>query len=484
MPPTIASIIFAIGIAGLFLLDRDKKSRVSKSLWIPTVWMFFCLSRSVSQWLGLSPSGDLASSYMEGSPVDAAVFETLEIVALIVVISRLRQVGSILRRNWATLLFFCYAALSSFWSDYPLVTLKHWIKGLGDVLMILIVLTEPSVPDAIKRLFTRLGFVLVPLSILFIRYIPQLGRLMNLSWAMEPVGVATQKNGLGALCAVVGLALMWRFRAAYSDREDPKRKWHLLALGSVLAMIASLLWTCNSMTSICALGMASAVMFLSTKPAFHRRGTPLHLLVVALVAITVYGLFFQDSGTLLHSIGRNPTLTGRTDAWPVLLKFVNNPLVGVGYESFWLGSRLQRVWAEPAFAGFRINEAHSGYVETLLTLGWIGEVLLGIMIVTGYRNVIRGYRSDPDMASFKMALLLSVVVGGFTEAAFRFNGPRWLAFLLATLYVPAYAAARRSDSRSPLYPSASNSLATVDSAAISPGHGSELDVGERERARV
>jgi len=440
MPPTVASAIFAISIAGLFLLDRDKKSGVSKFLWIPTAWMFFCLSRSVSEWLGVNPAGDLASSYMEGSPLDAAVFEALEIAALIVVLIRQQQVGSILRRNGATLLFFGYAALSSLWSDYSFVTLKHWIKGIGDVMMILIILTEPSVPDAIKRLFTRLGFVLVPLSILFIRYYPQLGRVINLSWTMEPVGVATQKNGLGALCAVVGVVFIWRFRSAYNDRDDPKRKRHLLALGSVLAMTAWLLWTCNSMTSICAIGMASIVMLLSTKPAFRRNRALLHLLVVGLVSITVYGLFFQDSGSLLQSMGRNPTLTGRTEAWPVLLRHVNNPLVGVGYESFWLGSRLQRVWAEPAFAGFHINEAHSGYVETLLTLGWIGEVLLGILIATGYRHIIRQYHRDPDIASLKMALLLSVVVGGFTEAAFRFNGPRWLVFLLAILDVPAYAA--------------------------------------------
>ncbi len=42
-------------------------------------------------------------------------------------------------------LFFLYAALSMAWSDYPFVTLKHWIKGIGDVMMVLIVLTEPNI---------------------------------------------------------------------------------------------------------------------------------------------------------------------------------------------------------------------------------------------------------------------------------------------------------------------------------------------------
>jgi exopolysaccharide production protein ExoQ len=195
MPPPVAALIFAIGIAGLFYFDRDKNVRVSKALWIPTLWLFFCLSRSLSQWLGVSAAGDAASTYVEGSPLDAAVYEALEVLALIVLIFRRHRVGPILRSNWAIWLFFSYAALSMSWSDFPFVTLKHWIKGLGDVMMIMILLTEPNVQDALRRVFTRLAFILLPLSVLFIKYYLQLGRRLTLSLTMEPVGVTTQKNG-------------------------------------------------------------------------------------------------------------------------------------------------------------------------------------------------------------------------------------------------------------------------------------------------
>src|ERR1035437_2178370 len=238
MSSPLATIIFAIGIAGLFFFDRDKNVRVSKALWIPTLWLFFCLSRSASQWLGMSPApADTASVYLEGRPIDRAVFIGLEVAALIAVLGRRRRVGSILLQNWPIWLFFSYAALSVTWSDYPFVTLKHCIKGIGDLMMVLIVLTEQDVPGAIKNLFTRLGFVLVPLSVLFIKYYLQLGRVLNLSWEMEPVGVATQKNGLGELCDFLGLVVLWRLRSAYNDREDRNRKRRLLALGAVLAMV-------------------------------------------------------------------------------------------------------------------------------------------------------------------------------------------------------------------------------------------------------
>lgn len=435
MPPFIATIIFAIGIAGLFYLDRDKNVRVSKALWIPTLWIFFCLSRPASQWLGMSPApADLASVYLEGSPVDRAIYILLETIALIVLVRRGRKVAPILRRNWALGLFFLYAALSIAWSDYPFVTFKHWTKGIGDVLMILTVLTEQNVPEAVKHLFTRLAFVLVPLSVLFIKYYPQLGRVLNLSWQMEPVGVATQKNSLGELCNFLGVAVLWRLRSAYKDREDLKRKWRLLAFSLVLAMIIWLLWMCNSMTSICALSMASGVMLLSSKPAFRRRIALVHLLVAGALLSTMYALFFQSSGDLIQSLGRNPTLTGRTDIWNLVLSMPNNRLLGVGYESFWLGARLQKVWN--TIQGLRLNESHNGYIEVLITLGWIGLALLGLLIVTGYRSVIAAYRRDADVGGLRLAFFLAPLMNGFTEAAFRMMGVPWILFLLATTNSP------------------------------------------------
>lgn len=442
MPPQLAAIIFAIGIASLFFCDRDKNVRVSKALWIPTLWLFFCFSRSASQWLGSSPPADLSSAYLEGSPIDRALYIGLEVAALLVVIARGRRVGAILLQNWPIWLFFSYAAVSITWSDYPLVTLKHWVKGIGDLMMILIVVTEQNVPDAIKRLFTRLGFLLVPLSVLFIKYYLQLGRVLNLSWQMEPVGVATQKNGLGELCDFLGLVLLWRLRSAYNDREGRNRKRRLLALGVVLAMVIWLLWTCDSMTSICALTMASIIMFFSPRPAFRRRPALVHVLIVALLSCTIYALFFQSSGSLIAGLGRNPTLTGRTDIWRTALTVRNNRLVGAGYESFWLGTRLQEMWN--AIPGLRLNEAHNGYIEIVLTLGYIGTILLGILIATGYRNVISDYRRHPEIASLRMAFFFAAVTNALTEAAFRMMGPPWIAFLLATIAVPAYSAPESS----------------------------------------
>jgi O-antigen ligase len=133
---------------------------------------------------------------------------------------------------------------------------------------------------------------------------------------------------------------------------------------------------------------------------------------------------------LVQGLGRNATLTGRTDAWPQFLKLAKNPLVGVGYESFWLGDRLQKVWV--ISGGLKINEAHNGYVEVLLTLGWVGLAFMGVLIATGYRNVIAAYRLDPEANNLRIAWFLAAVITGLTESAFRMMGLPWIVFLLAT----------------------------------------------------
>ena len=69
--------------------------------------------------------------------------------------------------------------------------------------MVLIILTEPDPMGVLKRLITRLGFILFPLSVLFGKYYPHLGRRLTNSWTEEITGVTTQKNSFrGYLHAV------------------------------------------------------------------------------------------------------------------------------------------------------------------------------------------------------------------------------------------------------------------------------------------
>ena len=440
MPPPLSLLICLAGIALLFATDRDKSARASKALWIPVAWLFLNCSRPVSVWLatfgfGRSFQGqDLAATYIEGSPVDRAVFLLILFAGYMVLARRNNRLGPLLRKMGPIALFYFYCAVSIAWSDYPFVAFKHWIKGIGDLEMVLIILTDPQPQVALKRVFSRVGFILLPLSIVFIKYFPSIGRLSTPGGANEYIGVTTQKNALGVLCLLFGLGSLWRFIGVYLDQETPRRRQLMLAHGSIIVMALWLLWTCDSKTSLTCLVMGGIAMVLVSMPKLSKRRPLAHILVACTFGVSLFAVFFQSGGELLKSLGRDSTLTGRTAIWESVLKLAGNPWIGTGYESFWLGDRLQKFWSDENFRG--INEAHNGYLELYLNLGWIGLGLLAIVIITGYGKVISTLRRDALAGGLGLAFFISEICYNLTEAGFRMMYPLWIFFLLAIVGIP------------------------------------------------
>jgi exopolysaccharide production protein ExoQ len=429
LPPIVATIIYAIGIVGLFYLDRHDDSRVSKALWIPAIWLFLISSRSVSFWLETPPnfnSVEATEAYVEGSPIDRAVFTFLLLAALPVLVARSDRVGPLLRKNILILLYLSLCAVSIVWSDFPFVALKRFIKAIGDLGMVLIILTESDPLAALKRLFSRLGFLLFPLSILLYKYYPYLGRRLTNSWTLEATGVAMQKNELGLDCMMYGVLFLWLIVSVYRERQHPGRRRRLLAYGTIVAMIVWLLSECNSTTSITGFASAGVVMWVGSRPV--RKPALVHVLVLAVLGMVVTALFFDPGGGMVAALGKDPTLTGRTQIWSLVLGLHTNPWVGTGFESFWLGPRLEKM--RTALPNFPINEAHNGYLEVYLNLGWAGICFIAPLLVTGYKRIISGIRRNPGKASLFLGFFLCTLFYSFTEAAFRLMSPAWVFLLL------------------------------------------------------
>jgi exopolysaccharide production protein ExoQ len=435
MLQAITNIGVAFGVLGLFLLNRDPRSRTSKALWIPVAWLLIIGSRSVTQWLQIAPATS-ADSSLEGSPIDAFVYASLLILGLIVLVRRGRAVTSILRANGPILLYFSYSALSIFWSDYPDIAFKRWVKAVSDIVMVLIVLTDPDRLTAVKRLIARVGFLLLPFSILF-----DLFRQHSV-WNGTPHwrGVTTHKNLLGVDCLVFGLGSLWCFIESYSTREDSRRIGPLVAHGAVVLLAILLAWEADSMTSVACLLVASVVMVLTMRA---RRPVFVHALVAGLLSVVFSTLFLHIGTDFVQDMGRDSTLTGRTELWGRLLGMVVNPTFGAGFESFWLGDRLKTLWN---IYPWNPNEAHNGYLEVFLNLGWIGLVLLAFILVKGYRDIVGEVHRHVQASNLRLAYLVAALAYSFTEAGFRELFPLWIALSLAVTVIPV-----TSDPRAPAH---------------------------------
>ena len=159
MPPLTATAVYALGILALFWLDRDRNVRTSMASWLPVIWICITGSRNVSAWLGIAPP-DSVNQLLEGSPFDAFIFAVLIAAGSIFLIRRSRRTRALLETNWIILLYFSFCLLSVIWSDFPGVAFKRWTKAIGDLVMVLIVATDPKPAAALKCLLSRTGFIL------------------------------------------------------------------------------------------------------------------------------------------------------------------------------------------------------------------------------------------------------------------------------------------------------------------------------------
>ena len=436
MPPSVALLVWLVLLLGLLRYDPAKESRTSLALWVPLIWMFILGSRLPSQWLG-GQFGVATQSIEEGNPLDRSIFALLILVGLAIVMSRPFKWNAFFARNLVLMAFLFFALTSVLWSDFPFVSFKRWFRDFGDYPAVLVVLSDPNPLEAFRTLLRRLCFLLIPLSVLVVKYFPAIGKQYEIwSGSSMFVGATTSKNMLGVVCLISGLFFFWDTAARWSDRKDQRTK-RILAIN--LALIAMTLWLlnlANSATSRVCLVLGCLVIAAAHTRTIKRSPILLKILIpMSFAGYVLLETVFDINAGLAGAVGRNSTLTGRTDLWKLLLSMHTNPLIGTGYESFWLGSRLQWVYDRFAF----VNEAHNGYLEVYLNLGLIGLFLLGAFLIASYRSIGRGLTSRSSLAPLSLALWTALLFYNVTEAAFKSSHLMWVTFLLAAIAVPGSA---------------------------------------------
>jgi exopolysaccharide production protein ExoQ len=421
--PQIAALIVLIIIAYLLWTDLQVDHSTSHAVWIPLLWMFLAGSRSVSQWLELGAPVDPMQVYMEGSPVDAAAYAALIIAGTAVLLRREIDWGFLLKRHRWVWFYFLFCALSILWADDSFVSLKRWVKALGSVVIALVLLTEERPIEAIGTVIRRLAFVTVPLSILFIKFYPDLGRAYHMGAPMY-TGAATSKNGLGQICLISGIYFSWSL--IFRWREEIEKRIpiftgvhgipHVVVSVLFLVLTAWLFYMADSATSLMC-WIVVLVLFLAGRvPAVASE--PRKFVVYGAIAITLLGVLevsFGISDAIITSLGRSKDLTTRVPMWEMLLNLDMNPMLGVGYESFWSGDRMIQIWrTHPG-----IIQAHNGYLDLYLNVGLIGLMLFLICIVAGFTEAVKDLESEYAGALLRIAFMAAVILNNWTEATIK-----------------------------------------------------------------
>lgn len=420
-------ILVACLATTVWLVRRDVAARpgVSSAIWIPTLWVGILASRPVSLWFGTG-TGDT----LEGSPLDRLFFFAMIFASLVVLSRRWIAWGPLLARNWPLLLFYGYLLVTVVWANSPLVSFKRWSKELGNIFVALVILSELDPLQAIRAVFVRCAYVLIPLSIVFIRYFPELGRRYSVhSGQLEVTGVTTQKNALGAMLLVCTLVLLWdwlersRPGAGVRSRLD---RWIAIAL---LAAATWLLWLSDSKTSMLCLAIAAGILAAVRLPLLHRRISAMGIYcLLAGLGFFVLDQLFGISNAFIGYLGRDMTFTGRTDVWGELLAVGTDPLFGTGFMSFWDDAHYRALL--PKWVAY---SAHNGYLEIYLAGGALGVAFLAVLLlVTGVR-INHALAGSHTYALVRFAVFVAVLLANFSESYFACMTPVGFLFLLAAI---------------------------------------------------
>jgi exopolysaccharide production protein ExoQ len=434
--PSLASLICACGIAGLFYLDRDKAIRTSRALWISVVYLWIVGSRSVSAWLGMTPPAG-TNVQLDGSPLDAAIFALLLAAAIAVLIRRGNRVRAIIAVNWPVLVYFLYCLISVAWSYHPEVASKRWIKAICDPAMCLVIVTDPQPVAALKRTISRVGFLLLPASVLLIKYYGNLGRGYTPDGLPMNTGVTTFKNLLGVTVLVVSLCTLWHVITLLRSKNTPHRGQRLLAQGTLLAFGIALFGMANSSTSTACFLLGSSLILATQLRAVRSQPARLHLLCLTIFLTGACLLLFGGGSDVAHALGRKSNFSGRTDIWAALMPAASNPIVGAGFENYWISPDVLKFqhtlrdegWWHPE----DLNEAHDGYLEVYLNLGIVGVGLIVWILISGYKSAVSAFRRSPSLTGLLLAYIVPMAFYNITEAGFRMLDLVWTFLLLAII---------------------------------------------------
>lgn len=200
---------------------------------------------------------------------------------------------------------------------------------------------------------------------------------------------------------------------------------------SVLVMSTWLLSIASSKTALaCTLvGVVSLLVchssWLRARPTVVTSGT-------WAVAIMATVLLFSPitRGTFAEMLGRDATLTTRTDIWAAVLTLHTNPLFGAGFSSAWLDNAGKSLASE-----LEIPHAHNGFLELYLHIGIIGVLLMLNVLFVATRNAAAALAAGADYGPFLVTICLIGLIYNLSEVTFFRDNALSFCFFIAAIRV-------------------------------------------------
>ncbi|WP_343684783.1 O-antigen ligase [Asticcacaulis sp.] len=324
-------------------------------------------------------------------------------------------------RTPVLLVLILLCAVSYVWSIDPSATLRRFVAFAMTCLAGYVLAARFSWRRLIEVIAVTY-LILIAGSFVMALLFPDKGRMTELfvgAWR----GVFAEKNNLGAVMDVGFLACL------AAGIQVPKRRWLWFAAAAGAAFLVLM---STSKTSLLALMLGAGMMAFVW---LSRRGPILGVVLTWLavcVLLAVGSVVLLMPEALFHLLGKDATLTGRTNIWAGIDHVMRkHPMTGYGYGVVWSteGDWTPLRWITEV-AGFRAYHAHSCWYEVWLALGYVGLTVWAILFIeTWLKAFYRTYRGDGGYFALPFITVYSLM--SLTESiAIGWNDIRWCLIVL------------------------------------------------------
>jgi exopolysaccharide production protein ExoQ len=355
-------------------------------------------------------------------------YSSLFLISLFSLLPKRKEILLLIKKEKVFTAFLIWCFITIIWSDFKFVSFKR----LFQIITITMVSTTALFYiDSDSRLIKYFKAILYPyliISLISVFIIP--GALDHSfgSWR----GLASSKNHLGQISLI---SIMLCFIALRTDKTLKNKLISLLMLFISITLLAGTRSTTSLLVFIFLLSVATLLMiekqFKQLGVGYTFSFVVISAFLVILISVALNAPNYISA--VPNAFGKDMTFTGRITLWQeMLLEISQHPIIGTGFQSFWVMSNYKLMNLYEKFVWLPL-QAHNGYLDILNEVGVIGLTLVILMVIFYFTNLHKLRNQLPWFL-----FIITVLIINFQETTlFRTGHISGMFFIFAylTLYV-------------------------------------------------
>lgn len=347
--------------------------------------------------------------------------------SLLLILARWRRTVRTAIQDKFLLLLLVVTMCSFLWSDFPSDSIRSSIVAWQTASFSLYIASCYTIKQQVRLMAWAMGIAAV-LTVLYTLANPGIGIHSYGDHAGAWRGLYAHKNSLSQIATYSAVVLLLQTMIV--------KKWHRYVAGGAFALAVGLLLMSTSKTGL--MVFLSLMMMLQLYKAVRWRNTnsTLILIIIILIFAAFMIVIVGNAEAVLNALGRDITLTGRTDIWAGAIGYIKlQPWLGYGRAAFWHPkSGKSEAIGDVVGANYAPPHSHNGFVNISCDLGLIGLFAFLLSYITSFAkayNRLRLTKSPEDI--WPIMYLSFFLFYNLTETSvLRHNSVLWASYMAVT----------------------------------------------------